>query len=57
MGHAVIGGVITSTLLTLLVIPVLYTLLDDLASWFAGRRATATPVTTADSAASHEAGK
>ena len=57
MGHAVIGGVIASTLLTLLVVPVLYTLLDDLAGWFARRRATATPVTTADSAASHEAGK
>ena len=33
MGHAVIGGVIASTLLTLLVVPVLYTLLDDLAAW------------------------
>jgi len=32
MGHAVIGGVIASTLLTLLVVPVLYTLLDDLAA-------------------------
>ena len=57
MGHAVIGGVIASTLLTLLVVPVLYTLLDDLAAWFARRRAPATPVATTDSAASHEAGK
>jgi HAE1 family hydrophobic/amphiphilic exporter-1 len=30
MGRAVIGGLITSTLLTLLVVPVVYTLLDDL---------------------------
>ncbi|MEI8303480.1 MAG: efflux RND transporter permease subunit [Burkholderiales bacterium] len=37
MGHAVIGGVIASTLLTLLVVPVLYTLLDDLGAWL-GRR-------------------
>jgi HAE1 family hydrophobic/amphiphilic exporter-1 len=37
MGHAVIGGVIASTLLTLLVVPVLYTLLDDLAAWAARR--------------------
>ena len=29
MGRAVIGGIITSTLLTLVVVPVLYTYLDD----------------------------
>ena len=29
MAHAVIGGVITSTLLTLVVVPVIFTLLDD----------------------------
>ncbi|HET9325416.1 MAG TPA: efflux RND transporter permease subunit [Candidatus Eisenbacteria bacterium] len=29
MAHAVIGGLITSTLLTLIVVPVVYTLLDD----------------------------
>ena len=29
MARAVIGGLITSTLLTLLVVPVFYTLLDD----------------------------
>ncbi|RPH46319.1 MAG: efflux RND transporter permease subunit [Burkholderiales bacterium] len=38
MAHAVIGGVIASTLLTLLVVPVLYTLLDDLAARVTGRR-------------------
>ena len=33
MGQAVIGGIITSSLLTLVVVPVLYTYLDDLAEW------------------------
>ena len=33
MGRAVIGGLITSTVLTLLVVPVVYTVLDDLAVW------------------------
>ena len=33
MGQAVIGGVITSSVLTLVVVPVVYTLLDDLAGW------------------------
>jgi HAE1 family hydrophobic/amphiphilic exporter-1 len=37
MGQAVIGGIITSSLLTLVVVPVIYTYLDDLARW-AGRR-------------------
>ncbi|TAK90605.1 MAG: efflux RND transporter permease subunit [Burkholderiaceae bacterium] len=32
MGQAVIGGVITSSLLTLVVVPVVYTFLDDLAA-------------------------
>jgi HAE1 family hydrophobic/amphiphilic exporter-1 len=32
MGRAVIGGLITSTLLTLIVVPVVYSLLDDLVS-------------------------
>jgi HAE1 family hydrophobic/amphiphilic exporter-1 len=30
MAHAIIGGLITSTVLTLIVVPVVYTLLDDL---------------------------
>ena len=33
MGQAVIGGVITSSLLTLVVVPVIYCWLDDLANW------------------------
>jgi hydrophobe/amphiphile efflux-1 (HAE1) family protein len=41
MGRAVIGGVITSTLLTLVVVPVAYTYLDSLgkrcARWFSGK--------------------
>jgi HAE1 family hydrophobic/amphiphilic exporter-1 len=37
MAHAVIGGIITSTLLTLVVVPVIYTYLDDL-SIFVRRR-------------------
>jgi hypothetical protein len=38
MAHAVIGGLITSTILTLFVVPAVYTLLDDLATWFSSRR-------------------
>ena len=34
MGQAVIGGVITSSLLTLVVVPVTYCYMDDLAQWF-----------------------
>ena len=34
MARAVVGGLITSTLLTLLVVPVVYTFLDDLGSGF-----------------------
>ena len=33
MGQAVIGGVITSSLLTLVVVPVIYVYLDDVAAW------------------------
>jgi HAE1 family hydrophobic/amphiphilic exporter-1 len=51
MARAVIGGLITSTLLTLVVVPVVYTYLDDLKpetvrSWFRRRRSR-----TADAAA------
>jgi hydrophobe/amphiphile efflux-1 (HAE1) family protein len=45
MGRAVIGGVITSTLLTLVVVPVAYTYLDSLgkrcARWLGGKHAKA----------------
>jgi hydrophobic/amphiphilic exporter-1 (mainly G- bacteria), HAE1 family len=37
MGQAVIGGVITSSVLTLVVVPVVYTYVDDLARWFMRR--------------------
>ena len=45
MAHAVIGGLITSTLLTLVVVPVVYTYLDDFGAWAGGwvRRWTANP--------------
>jgi HAE1 family hydrophobic/amphiphilic exporter-1 len=43
MGQAVIGGVITSGLLTLVVVPVIYTYLDDLAAWVKGFGKIATP--------------
>ncbi|GIZ53259.1 efflux RND transporter permease subunit [Noviherbaspirillum aridicola] len=33
MGQAVIGGIITSSLLTLVVVPVIYTYLDDFTAW------------------------
>ena len=43
MARAVIGGLITSTLLTLIVVPVVYTYLDGLrpamvTEWFTSRR-------------------
>jgi len=41
LAHAVIGGVVASTLLTLLVVPVLYSLLDDLAGWRRARKSAA----------------
>jgi len=44
MARAVIGGLITSTLLTLLVVPVVYTFLDDLGAGFARWWRRKTPV-------------
>jgi hypothetical protein len=47
MAVAVIGGLITSTFLSLLVIPAVFTLVDDVAQWLRGlfgpRRAPLTP--------------
>jgi len=37
MARAVVGGLLTSTLLTLLVVPVMYTYMDDLGSWLKGK--------------------
>jgi len=37
MGQAVIGGVIASSLLTLVVVPVIYTFLDDFSLWIKKR--------------------
>ena len=37
MGQAVIGGVITSSVLTLVVVPVVYCYMDDLATWLRHR--------------------
>jgi HAE1 family hydrophobic/amphiphilic exporter-1 len=39
MAIAVIGGLVTSTLLTLVVVPVVYTLVDDLENYFRKRKA------------------
>jgi hydrophobic/amphiphilic exporter-1 (mainly G- bacteria), HAE1 family len=43
MARAVIGGLVTSTMLTLFVVPVVYTLLDDAAAWVRVRRRSAMP--------------
>ena len=37
MARAVVGGLLTSTLLTLLVVPVMYTYMDDLGKWLKNR--------------------
>jgi len=48
MGQAVIGGVITSSLLTLVVVPVMYCYMDDLAAWARRRFGRQTPKQPAD---------
>ncbi len=48
MGQAVIGGVITSSLLTLVVVPVTYCYLDDLAGWLKRRWRKAPPSDAAE---------
>jgi len=45
MAIAVIGGLITSTLLSLIVIPAAFTVVDDLGTWFANRFGRKVPVT------------
>jgi HAE1 family hydrophobic/amphiphilic exporter-1 len=53
MGQAVIGGVITSSVLTLVVVPVVYCYMDDLAQWLRrvfGGRPTKTSPTVSGSA-------
>jgi len=47
MGQAVIGGVITSSLLTLVVVPVIYCYLDDLSVWARRRFGPKTAAATA----------
>jgi HAE1 family hydrophobic/amphiphilic exporter-1 len=53
MGQAVIGGVITSSVLTLVVVPVVYCYMDDLARWlrrvFGARPAETTPAVSGSS--------
>jgi HAE1 family hydrophobic/amphiphilic exporter-1 len=44
MGQAVIGGIITSSLLTLVVVPVIYTYLDDFTEWARRKWHPAVPV-------------
>ncbi|MGY4829701.1 efflux RND transporter permease subunit [Sphaerotilaceae bacterium SBD11-9] len=56
MGQAVIGGVITSSLLTLVVVPVIYCYLDDLSNWLK-RKLGGKPQTAAALAAEPAGGK
>ena len=55
MGQTVIGGIITSSILTLVVVPVIYTYLDDFAAWLRrlwnGKGAAASPAGAAASPA------
>jgi HAE1 family hydrophobic/amphiphilic exporter-1 len=47
MGIAVIGGLITSTALSLFVVPTVYTLLDDFREWLGRRLRKETPPASA----------
>ena len=51
MGQAVIGGIITSSILTLVVVPVIYTWLDDFAIWIRARFSSAENVSEAANSA------
>ncbi|MEW5983372.1 MAG: efflux RND transporter permease subunit [Acidobacteriota bacterium] len=47
MARSVVGGLITSTLLTLIVVPVVYTILDDITAWLFRKRRPARAVAAA----------
>ncbi|MNT14658.1 hypothetical protein D3C72_1496730 [compost metagenome] len=55
MGQTVIGGIITSSILTLVVVPVIYTYLDDFGAWlrrlWQGKGAVPSPAAAARPAA------
>ena len=55
MAVAVIGGLITSTLLSLVLVPVVFSYMDDLNQWLAPRLARLTSVTPEDRAAARPA--
>jgi HAE1 family hydrophobic/amphiphilic exporter-1 len=55
MGQAVIGGVITSSLLTLVVVPVVYCYLDDFSNWLR-RKLHLRPVAALPASAAADAG-
>ena len=52
MARAVVGGLITSTLLTLLVVPVVYTILDDFSAWLSRHMASQKAPAAAEAAKS-----
>jgi len=56
MGQAVIGGVLTSSLLTLVVVPVIYCYLDDLSVW-ARRKFASSPAAVAGAGGAAEQAK
>jgi HAE1 family hydrophobic/amphiphilic exporter-1 len=45
MGQAVIGGIIASSILTLVVVPVIYTYLDDFGQWVRKKWSSEAPTT------------
>jgi HAE1 family hydrophobic/amphiphilic exporter-1 len=51
MARAVVGGLLTSTLLTLIVVPVVYTILDDIVAWLFGRSKKRVPAAAAGAVA------
>ncbi|MGK9234000.1 efflux RND transporter permease subunit [Inquilinus limosus] len=55
MAAAVIGGLVTSTALSLVLVPAVFTLMDDLRAWLAPRLGRLTSVTEADRAAEEAA--